>query len=115
MQRFCLTLQLKPSPALIEQYLEYHRAVWPEVLESLRSSGIEEMEIYLLGTTLFMVMDTEDAFTPERKAAMDEANPTVQKWERTMEQFQDAPAEGPKWKKIDFVFSLTQSLGSVQH
>ncbi len=113
MQRFCLTLQLKPSPTLIEQYIAYHRAVWPEVLESLRACGIEEMEIYLLDTTLTMIMDTDDTFTLERKAAMDAANPTVQKWERTMEQFQDAPAARPKWKKHERVFSLSASLQAI--
>ena len=40
MQRFVLTLQLRPDSVLAEEYVARHREVWPEVLDSLRDSGI---------------------------------------------------------------------------
>ena len=89
MKRYVLALDLKPDEALIREYDEYHRAVWPEVLESLRSSGILEMEIFRIGNRLCMVLETTDDFTFEQKAHLDAANPKVQEWEALMDTFQD--------------------------
>ncbi|RYG08803.1 MAG: L-rhamnose mutarotase, partial [Chitinophagaceae bacterium] len=57
MKRHCFTLDLIDDQKLIEAYKEYHRAVWPEIKESITSAGVKELEIYLFGTRLFMIMD----------------------------------------------------------
>lgn len=109
MQRFCLTLAMYPDPALIAEYRDRHRHVWPEVLQSLRDAGVVDMQIYLHSNRLFMVMDTTDDFTLERKAAMDRANPGVMQWEREMAKFQqadpDTDASG-RWERMECVFHL---------
>ena len=61
-RRYCLTLDLKDDPALIAEYRRHHEAVWPEVLESLRASGIEQAEIYLHGTRMMMVLDVAPVY-----------------------------------------------------
>ena len=109
MQRFCLMLDLRPDPALIEQYIAHHRAVWPEIQESIRDAGVLDMQIYNSGNRLFMIMDTTDDFTPERKAAMDAANPRVLEWERLMGRFQqvdEAANPTTRWVRTDKVFQL---------
>ena len=109
MQRFCFSLDLQDDPAGIERYLDLHRAVWPEILESIRSAGVEQMQIYRLGRRLFMVMDTVDGFSHERKIEMDRANPKVQEWERLMEEFQllpDGIDRDEKWRPMERVFDL---------
>jgi len=55
-KRFCQTLDLKDDPDLIADYCRLHEQgyVWQEILEGIRSVGILEMEIYLLGTRLFI-------------------------------------------------------------
>ena len=80
-RRFCFTLDLKNDPALIAQYEKYHEKIWPEITESIRNSGIEDMEIYLLGTRMFMIMEVNESFTFEKKARADQQNPKVQEWE----------------------------------
>ena len=109
MQRFCLTLEMYPDPALMEEYLVRHRSVWPEVLESLRASGVLGMEIYRHGTRLMMVMETTDDFTFERKAEMDRANAVVMRWESEMAKYQKADpgadASG-KWERMDRIFQF---------
>ena len=50
-RRFCFALDLKGDPALIAEYRKYHEKIWPEITQGLRNSGIEDLEIYLLGTT----------------------------------------------------------------
>ncbi|RZK63343.1 MAG: L-rhamnose mutarotase, partial [Pedobacter sp.] len=69
MKRYCFTLDLIDNDDLIAAYKQYHQSVWPEILQSIKSSGIDDMEIYLSGTRLFMVMDVNDSFTFEKKTA----------------------------------------------
>jgi L-rhamnose mutarotase len=105
--RFCLALDLKDDPGLIAEYEEHHRRVWPEVLASIGQSGIRSMEIYRLRTRLVMLLETEDDFSFERKAAADMANPAVQEWEELMWRYQQAVPGGPagaKWQLMDSIF-----------
>ena len=44
-------LDLKDDPKIIAEYEEYHRNVWPEVLEALKGIGIERMEIFRSGNS----------------------------------------------------------------
>lgn len=109
MQRFCLALDLKPDPALIAEYEAHHRAVWPEILESLRSAGIEKLEIYRVENRLFMVLEAGDDFSFEKKAMLDAANLKVQEWETLMWRYQQAlptARQGEKWMVMERIFSL---------
>jgi len=103
--RYCLTLDLKDDPALIREYEEHHQNVWPEILASIRNSGITNMEIYRHGTRLFMIMETDSSFSFERKTAMDAADPKVQQWETLMLKYQQ-PFKGSaqKWVLMDKIF-----------
>jgi len=108
-RRFCLALDLKDDPKLIAQYKRYHEKVWPEVTESIKDSGIEDMEIYLLGTRMFMIMEVNDSFTFDKKAKADKRNPKVQEWEELMSTFQQAlpqAKKGEKWMKMERIFKL---------
>ena len=62
MKRFCQTLHLKEDLELIRQYTEIHRQIWPEIKAGIREVGILDMEIYIHGNTLFMIVETTDAF-----------------------------------------------------
>jgi L-rhamnose mutarotase len=109
MKRYGLALDLKDDPALIEAYEAHHRAVWPEILASIRDSGITGMEIYRTGNRMFMIMETEDGFSFEAKAAADAANPRVQEWEELMWTYQQAlpgAKPGEKWRLMERIFDL---------
>jgi L-rhamnose mutarotase len=108
-RRFCLTLDLKDDPELIAEYKRYHENIWPEIADSIRGSGIEEMEIYLLGTRMFMIMEVNESFSFEAKARSDELNPKVQEWEKLMWRFQQALPQaraGEKWLLMERIFKL---------
>ena len=108
-QRHCLTLDLKNDPALIAEYKRYHENVWPEISESIRNSGIVDMEIYLLGTRMFMIMEVNENFSFEAKARADESDPKVREWEQLMWKFQQALPEakpGEKWLLMERVFKI---------
>jgi L-rhamnose mutarotase len=108
-RRYCFTLDLKNDPALIAEYRKYHEQIWPEITKSIEDSGIEDMEIYLLGTRMFMVMEVNDTFSFEAKSRADQENPKVQEWEQLMWKFQQAlPAAQPgeKWRRMERIFKL---------
>jgi len=107
--RFCLTLDLKDDPGLIAEYKRYHEEIWPEITQSIRDSGIEDMEIYLLGSRMFMIMEVNEHFSFEAKARADLQNPKVQEWEKLMWKFQQALPEakpGEKWLGMERIFKL---------
>jgi L-rhamnose mutarotase len=108
-QRFCLTLDLKNDPAVIAEYKRYHQKIWPEITKSIKDSGIEDMEIYLLGTRMFMIMEVNEHFSFEAKSQADGKNPKVQEWESLMWKFQQSLSEakpGEKWLLMERIFKL---------
>lgn len=110
-KRYCLALDLKDNPTLIEEYEQYHAPgnAWPEITDSIREAGITEMEIYRIGNRLFMIMEVTEGFDFDQKAQMDADNPAVQKWEALMWKFQQPlpwAAAGEKWMIMDRIFSL---------
>ena len=110
--RHCLTLDLKDDPALIAEYQRYHQRVWPEIKQSIRSAGILDMEIYLLGTRMFMIIEADDTFSFAKKAELDRGNPKVQEWETLMWKFQQPLKEarpGEKWLPMQRIFKLSES------
>ena len=107
--RYCLALDLKDDPGLISEYERYHERIWPEITKSIRDAGIENMEIYRLGTRMFMIMEANESFSFEKKAEADRTNPKVQEWERLMWKFQQALPEakpGEKWLLMKKIFEL---------
>jgi L-rhamnose mutarotase len=108
-KRYCLTLDLIPDEELIAEYEAIHRKVWPEIIESITSSGIVDMEIYRMGNRLFMIMEVNDTFSFDRKSSMDAVNEKVQEWETLMWKYQQpvpGAKPGEKWIMMDRIFEL---------
>ena len=116
--RKCLALDLKDDPQAIADYERWHRAenAWPEIVDSIADAGIHEMEIYRIVNRLFMVIEVDEAFDPEAKAAADAANPKVQEWETLMQNFQQAlPWSDGKveWVEMDLIYKLTDAQADI--
>ena len=109
MPRYCLALDLVDDADLIAEYERYHKKVWPEIIKSIKDSGIESMEIYRTGNRLFMIMETSDAFSFDEKARMDAVNSKVQAWEELMWTFQQSlpwAKPGQKWVPMEKIFNI---------
>jgi L-rhamnose mutarotase len=109
--RYCFALDLINDPALISEYEHWHKSenAWPEIKKSIADAGIANMEIYRTGNRLFMIMDTDQTFTFDRKGEMDSSNPKVQEWEQLMWKFQQPlpwAKEGEKWTLMSQIFQL---------
>ena len=108
MPRHCFALDLKNDPELIDEYLEHHRHVWPEVIASFHEAGVRAVQLYRVGTRLVMLFETDDAFSFERKAEID-AQPRIQQWEQLMSKYQQPlpeAAPGQKWVLMDCIFDF---------
>jgi len=110
-KRYCKTLKLQNDPNLIEQYKKAHGpgAVWFEITEGMREVGIVDMEIYLCGTSLFMIMDTLPDFEHDRAMKELSGKPRQSEWEAYVSQFQRAPegsAADEKWVMIERIYKL---------
>ena len=109
LKRYCLALDLKEDTKLIAEYEEYHKNVWPEIIKSIKESGIEFLDIYRTGNRMFMIIEANDNFSFEKKSAIDATNPKVQEWEELMWKFQQSlpwAKTGEKWILMDKIFEL---------
>ena len=110
-KRYCRTMELKPDDALIREYVHRHSEAesWPEIRQGIRSVGILEMEIYLLGNKLFMIVETPVDFDWDSAMARLATLPRQQEWEDFMAIFQqcnEGDTADEKWKMMDRVFFL---------
>jgi L-rhamnose mutarotase len=104
-------LNLKDNPELIAEYRKRHSKgeVWPETLAAIREVGILEMEIYILGTRLFMIVETPLDFEWDTAMARMATLPKQEEWEAYMAVFQQAEAgasSAEKWQLMDRMFYL---------
>lgn len=110
-KRFCRTLDLRNDSALIKEYKRRHQpdAIWPEIVDGIKSVGILEMEIYVLGNRLFMIVDTPLDFDWDKEMARLATFPRQQEWEDYMSVFQQAEAGAEateKWQLMERMFTL---------
>jgi L-rhamnose mutarotase len=105
-----LTICLKDDPEKIQAYKEYHRAVWPEVLERLGEVGIRNMRIFLRGRRMFMYVEADDAFEPRRDFARINEDPKSREWNELMAGLQERAPEAASdewWAPMELVFDLS--------
>jgi len=114
-RRYCQALDLVDDPQLIAEYQQYHRHIWPEIAQHLRQHGIQNMEIYRLGTRLFMIMETCASFDSAIFSRRSLENPKVCEWEALMWKYQRATPwtpNGEKWVAMERLFSLQEQTRS---
>src|SRR6185503_13062880 len=111
MSRHVLTVDLRDDPAAIAAYREYHQRVWPEVLDSLRRSGVSRMDIHIHGRRLVMILELDNGLDVHRVfAAHAASHPRVQEWERLMRSLQEPPSDAPPgewWASMEPIFHLS--------
>jgi L-rhamnose mutarotase len=71
-------LHTRLKPGAEERYEEYHRAVWPEVVDAIRKAGISRYLIFRDGLDVFHFIECEDY---DRAIAEISTDPTSMRWE----------------------------------
>ena len=110
-RRYCRTLYLKDDPELIKEYRKRHAEenFWPEILAGIKEVGILEMDIYLRGTRLMMILEAPADLDLEAAMARLATLPRQQEWEDYMSIFQVAApgaSSAEKWQPMERVFHL---------
>lgn len=110
-KRYCKTMELRNDLALIEAYKKAHAkgAAWTEITQGMKEVGIIDMEIYLFGTKLFMIMDTVPDFDHDKSMADLALKPRQSEWEAHMSQFQDSSAKATadqKWQLMEHIYKM---------
>lgn len=110
-KRYCQMLELRDDAGLIAEYRRRHEEgnIWPEIPAGIREVGILEMEIYILGTRLFMIVETPLDFDWDEAMARLSTLPRQQEWEDYMALFQQAAAgasSSEKWQPMERMFRL---------
>ena len=113
-KRYCKCLELKNDPNLIKEYKELHAigATWPEITSGMKEIGILDMEIYISGTTLFMIMDTNTDFNHEQAMSKLATLPRQAEWEALVSKYQQTSSDasaGQKWKLLERIYKMEQS------
>lgn len=110
-KRYCKTIELKNDPSLMEEYKKVHAPenLWPEIDQGMKEVGILNMEIYITGFRLFMIMDTVPDFDHEKAMAKLADKPRQREWETYVSKFQktkeDATAD-EKWQLMERIYKL---------
>jgi len=104
MKRYGMLVGVKPER--LEEYKEYHRAVWPEVLQTIRDCNIRNYSIFLEGDRLFAYFEYHggDLDADMEKMA---ACPKTQEWWAIMNPMQEplpSRQEGKWWTDMEEVF-----------
>jgi L-rhamnose mutarotase len=104
LKRYAFMLRLRPG--VEAAYEESHRAVWPEMLELLKRSGISEYSIYRRGRMLILVLRCRDF---EETWSKIDADPVNISWQKAMAPF-FAPVEevqpGERFAMLEEIFYL---------
>ena len=110
-KRYCQTLDLKDNPEMIAEYRKRHSETehWAEIREGIRKVGILEMEIYILGNRLFMIVETPLDFAWDTAMQHLATLPRQAEWEEYMAVFQvcnPGASSAEKWKLMERMFYL---------
>lgn len=110
-KRYCKTLELRDDAELIAAYKLAHARenIWPEINQGMREVGILDMEIYISGKKLFMIMDTVPGFDHEKAMAELATKPRQAEWEKHMARFQNTSENATadeKWQLMERIFKM---------
>lgn len=110
-KRYVQTMDLKDDPALIAEYRRRHSREdsWKEIRDGIKEVGILEMELYILGTRIVMIVDTPLDFDWDKAMARLATLPRQQEWEDYMAMFQQCAkgaTSNEKWQMMERMFYL---------
>lgn len=111
-KRYCQTLELKDDPKLIEEYKYWHKSenIFPEIPKGIREVGILNMEIFILGNRLLMIVETPVNFNWDQAFGNLAILERQAEWEELMSKYQTSGpcvASAEKWQLMERIFKLT--------
>ena len=104
MARVAFRLQVKPDK--LEEYVQVHADVWPELLADMRAAGYHNYSIFSDGPELFGIFETDDFLASQAALAASDAN---RRWQAWMTEYLETPVDpdsGSGMKLMTEVFRM---------
>lgn len=100
-QRSAFVLRIRPDR--VDDYVEAHRAVWPEMLDALRNAGIRNYSIFRAENMVFGYFEVDDLAAAARYL---DAQDVSRRWQDQMAEFLEerVPDAGPP--SLEEIFRL---------
>ena len=110
-KRYVQFLEITDDPELMAQYRYWHSEEhhWQEIRDGIRAVGILEMEIYMLGPRLVMIVDVPADFDWQEAMSRLATLPRQAEWEAFVSRFQGCSADArseEKWQMAERIFRL---------
>ena len=110
-KRYVQFLEISNDPELIAQYRKWHSEEysWKEIRDGIREVGILEMELYIIGNRLAMIVDTPADFNWQEAMSRLATLPRQAEWEAFVSKFQGCAADArsdEKWQPMERIFYL---------
>jgi len=110
-KRYVQFLEITDDPELMAQYRYWHSEEhhWREIREGIRAVGILEMELYMLGNKLVMIVDAPADFRWQEAMTRLATLPRQAEWEAFVARFQGCSADArsdEKWQMAERIFHL---------
>jgi L-rhamnose mutarotase len=103
------TLDLEDDAGLIARYRTTHDGIWPEIPEGIRMVGILDMQLFLCGNRVVMLVITPEDFDWDAGMAELAALPRQQEWEdrvALIQKCEPGATSAEKWRTMEKIFSL---------
>lgn len=98
MQRVAFRLRVKPDR--LDEYLEIHRSVWPEMLADLRAAGYRNYSIFADGNELFGYLECDDWDAAQRSLSRSNAN---RRWQAWMSEYLETPVDSDNERPLNLL------------
>lgn len=110
-KRYCQFLEIEDNPELIELYRKIHSRdeAWPEILAGIREVGILEMELYITGNKVVMIVEAPLDFDWDKAMARLATLPRQAEWEAAVARLQGCSPDATsdqKWTMMERMFHL---------
>jgi L-rhamnose mutarotase len=98
-------LRTRLKPGMEERYERAHEAVWPEMLEAIRSAGVREYVIFRDGLDLFHCIECDDYDGAMAELAR---QPVNERWQAEMAPMMAVPHDlsGRASDRLRLIFQL---------
>ena len=100
-QRMAFVLGVRPDK--LDEYVEAHRDVWPEMLDALRDAGIRNYTIYRHGNEMFGYFESDDLEAASAYMAAQEVNT---RWQDAMADLLEERVPGAGPAALEQIFRL---------
>ena len=104
-------VKIVPNADSLQQYLTYHKKVWPQVEESFKKAGYRKIALYQFQHLVVMTIQVPEGADMDKMGKIAESyDPRCADWNRLMSSYQvgvDGTQPGVKWVEAQPIYTFT--------